>query len=316
MTGIHHANKRMENATALHFNALHGIRLQEVMGNYILEIEPALFCAFDRNTPTNGQHYHNNYYELCIVTGGAGEYLHGGEIYTLGEGDVFIADPGVMHEIRISKDDTGRARDKLYLVFFNIHIQSSLSKVPESFEEEMLSSFLAAHFTVRKSCRHILTYLSFFKAYMEYHSGGNYSIWNAVKGMAVDSLFSLVGDKNNQYKGKSLPSESIVESAVRYIAANFSEKLYIGDIASNTHTSVRNLQHLFKKYLCMPVSEYIRERRLTMAASYLKMNFKVSDVCPLVGINDPAQFSRLFKEFYGISPKKYQMIHSPSAGHL
>jgi AraC-like DNA-binding protein len=60
------------------------------------------------------------------------------------------------------------------------------------------------------------------------------------------------------------------------------------------------------------VSRYIRERRLSLAASFLNMNFKIRDVASMVGINDPAQFSRLFKEFYGISPKKYQMIHSPS----
>ncbi len=268
-----------------------------------------------QSIPTNGQHYHS-YYELCIITGGTGEYLHGGERYPLGEGDVFIANPGVMHEIRLSRDDSGRGRDNLYLVFFNVYLQGSLSKIPESFEEEMLSSFLAGHFTVKKSCRHILAYLTFFKTYMEYDSARNYSVWNAAKGMAVDSLFSLVKDKSNQYEGKSFPTESVVESAIRYIAANLSEKLYVGDIAFNTHTSVRNLQHLFKKFLNKPVSEYICERRLTVAAGYLKMNFKVSDVCPLVGINDPAQFSRLFKEFYGISPKKYQMLHSPSAGHM
>ena len=305
----------MDTAIALHFNTLYGIRLQEVIGNYIIQIEPASFCVFDRDNPTNRQHYHN-YYELCIVTGGLGEYLHGGEMYTLEEGDVFIANPGVMHEIRLPANDSGKRHENLYLVFFNINIQRSLSKVPENFEEEMLSSFLASHFTVRKSCRHILSYLSFFKTYMEYNSSKNYSIWNAVKGMALDSLFSLVGDKNNQYKGKSLPSESIVESAIRYISANLSEKLYISDIASNTHTSVRNLQHLFRKYLNKPVGEYICDRRLSVAAGYLKMNFKISDVCTLVGINDPAQFSRLFKLFYGIPPKKYQMLHSPSAGHV
>ena len=307
--------RKMDTAIALHFNTLHGIRLQEVIGNYIIEIEPASFCVFDREKPTNRQHYHNHY-ELCIITGGVGEYLHDGELYTLGEGDVIIANPGVMHEIRLSRDDSGRRHENLYLVFFNIYIQGSLSKIPESFEEKKLSSFLTSHFAMRKSCRHILSYLSFFKTYMDYNSGKNYSVWNAVKGMALDSLFSLVGDKNNQYKGKSLPSESIVESAIRYISANLSEKLYISDIASNTHTSVRNLQHLFRKYLNKSVSEYICDRRLSVAAGYLKMNFKISDVCPLVGVNDPAQFSRIFKRFYGISPKKYQMLHSPSAGHV
>jgi AraC-like DNA-binding protein len=42
------------------------------------------------------------------------------------------------------------------------------------------------------------------------------------------------------------------------------------------------------------------------------MNFKICDVASMLGINDPSQFSRLLKEFYGISSKKYQMIHSTS----
>lgn len=303
----------MDKAAAKHFNALHGKRIQEIIGNFIIEIEPMSCCIFDRSAPSNGQHYHN-YYEMCVITDGSGEFFHGGETYPLAEGDVFIANPGVVHEIRLSRDEKGNFVKNLTLVFFNIYIQASHKKPAMNYEEEMIMSFLAEHLIVRKSCKHILSYLNFFKSYMEYLPGGNYSILNAIKGMALDSLFSLVDKKNKQFGMKLPEADSIVESALQYITANFSNKIYIGDIAAHSHTSVRNLQHLFKKHLNKTVSDYICDYRLSIAAGYLKMNFKVSDVGPLVGISDPGQFSRLFKNFYGISPKKFQMIHSPSVG--
>lgn len=308
----------MDNSIAIHFNTLHGIRMQEITGNHIIDIEPVSFCIFDNEMPTNSQHYHN-FYELCIVTGGIGEYLHGREKYRLAEGDVFIANPGVMHEIRLLKEETGKRRDNLYLVFFNINIQGCNLKKPENYEEERLASFFTYHNIVRKSCRQILSYLSFFKTYMEYNSKISFGVYNAVKGMAMDCLFSLVGDGNNQIDGnkqiigKANPAASILDTAIKYVNANLSEKLYLKDIAGNSHTSSRNLQLLFQKNIKKTVSEYILDRRMSLAAGYLKMNFRISDVCPIVGINDPAHFSRLFKRFYGISPKKYQMIYSSLA---
>lgn len=63
---------------------------------------------------------------------------------------------------------------------------------------------------------------------------------------------------------------------------------------------------MFSKYLNLTPKQYINSRKINLAKVYLKMNYKVSDVSSLVGINDISQFSRLFKKHCGISPKSFQ----------
>ena len=53
-------------------------------------------------------------------------------------------------------------------------------------------------------------------------------------------------------------------------------------------------------------TEFIRIFRLKQAAALLLSGeYSVTDVAFKVGIDNPKYFSRIFKEFYGVSPKEY-----------
>ena len=53
-------------------------------------------------------------------------------------------------------------------------------------------------------------------------------------------------------------------------------------------------------------TEFIRIVRLKQAAALLLSGeYSVTDVAFKVGIDNPKYFSRMFKEFYGVSPKEY-----------
>lgn len=301
----------MQNSTAAYFDNLNRLHIKEIIGNYIIDIEPVAFCTFDKVVPTNGQHLHNCF-ELCIVTGGTGKFLHGNNSYILKEGDVFIADPKVFHEICILNGNASGTNNSLNLIFFNINIHGHIVTKAIGYEEKMILRFLNDHKTVAKNQFQILSYLDFIKHYKRYPALDDYGIKKIVKTLALESLFLLISDSEKSNEDNMIPTDSIIDKATLYIGSHLSENLYLKDIARHVTTSVRNLQHLFQKHLKKTVTEYIKERRLAIAAGYLKMNFMVSNVCSLVGINDPARFSRLFKQFYGISPKKYQMLHSSS----
>ena len=70
-------------------------------------------CTFDARQSRNGLHRHN-YHEVCLVLSGHGEYRHGQSLLRLSAGDMFLADPGVLHEIRL-----GSGTDEaMHLVYF------------------------------------------------------------------------------------------------------------------------------------------------------------------------------------------------------
>lgn len=68
--------------------------------------------------------------------------------------------------------------------------------------------------------------------------------------------------------------------------------------------------HFFKKMKALtgqPPADYIKAKRLDKAAQLLKdETTTVAEVCYKVGISKPNYFAKIFKERFGISPKKYQ----------
>ena len=58
--------------------------------------------------------------------------------------------------------------------------------------------------------------------------------------------------------------------------------------------------------LGMSPNEYLRQRRLTLAAQMLeRRNGSVSDICYKVGFNSPSYFAKCFREHFGVLPADY-----------
>jgi AraC-like DNA-binding protein len=59
-------------------------------------------------------------------------------------------------------------------------------------------------------------------------------------------------------------------------------------------------------------ADYIRTLRMNRAAEMLRdETISVAEVAYQVGISEPHYFTRVFKQQFGISPKKYQQGNSP-----
>ena len=63
-----------------------------------------------------------------------------------------------------------------------------------------------------------------------------------------------------------------IQNAIAYIEDNLTEKLEIKDIASKAYVSEFHFQRIFSALCGFTVSEYIRNRRLTLAAEELSLS--------------------------------------------
>lgn len=298
----------MDINTASLFNLTTGTTVKENLNSFTFQIQPGSLSRMDKSFPTNGMHSHN-FYELCFVVSGTGEYIHGKEQFILCEYDVFIANPNVKHEIRLLKDASGKYINKLNLVFFIIEIIPSGNTPPKPqicYEEKVLTSFILNHSAHRKSCSHLLSYLDFLQNYTVINKGSGFGVYHMVRNMAFDGILCLTEHTEKQ-RLVDTQRENNFHLALLFIESNLNRRLHISEIASHIFTSKRNLHYMFKDYLNKTVNDYINERKMSAAALYLRMKYRAGDVCLLVGINDLAQFSRLFKKYYKVSPKKYQV---------
>ncbi|WP_412962975.1 AraC family transcriptional regulator [Metabacillus niabensis] len=91
--------------------------------------------------------------------------------------------------------------------------------------------------------------------------------------------------------------------SMEYIESNLDNELYIDDIAAIACMSKFHFQRMFNMLTGYTVSEYIRNRRITVAAQELvNTKSKVIDVAMKYGYESPESFSKAFRKIHGISP--------------
>lgn len=96
--------------------------------------------------------------------------------------------------------------------------------------------------------------------------------------------------------------ESIGE-AVQYIEDNITEELSVDEIAEHVYISPFYFQKGFSMLCGLTVSDYIRQRRLTLAGSELvSTDLKVIDIALKYGYESPDSFTKAFTRFHGTTP--------------
>ena len=115
---------------------------------------------------------------------------------------------------------------------------------------------------------------------------------------------------------KAGPHHPAVLEMLRLVQASLATRWTVGDLASRVHLSPGHLSRLCRAQLGRPPMELVAMLRAEAAAlMLLKADRGVAEVGRAVGYDDPAYFSRRFRQFHGMSPRHYQhsFAHSPPA---
>ena len=82
------------------------------------------------------------------------------------------------------------------------------------------------------------------------------------------------------------------------------EKITITDIAQKLNMSVSNFSSKFKNEVGISPNIYLRRLKLNEAKNMLKFK-NVTEVSMALGYDNISHFIKLFKKYYGITPKQY-----------
>lgn len=95
-----------------------------------------------------------------------------------------------------------------------------------------------------------------------------------------------------------------MNGAIDYIESNLCEVISYDEAAQIACCSTYHFQRMFSFITDIPLSEYIRRRRLTLAAFDIQTsNIKVIEVALKYGYKSPESFARAFKKLHGVMPK-------------
>jgi len=92
---------------------------------------------------------------------------------------------------------------------------------------------------------------------------------------------------------------------IDYIEQHITEDIDFNDVAKIVCCGVYQFGRIFSYVVGVSLAEYIRNRRLSLAAVELQIdNAKVLDTALKYGYSSPESFVRAFREMHGVSPKE------------
>lgn len=98
-----------------------------------------------------------------------------------------------------------------------------------------------------------------------------------------------------------------IEQSLAYIEEHLAEEIPTGELANVAGLSPFYFQRLFKRLVNKPVQEYVKLRRLAKAIEHLGgSKRRILDIALDYGFSSHANFTRAFKETYGITPEDYR----------
>jgi AraC family transcriptional regulator len=97
-----------------------------------------------------------------------------------------------------------------------------------------------------------------------------------------------------------------MNNALDYIEDNLDDEISFEKTAQLACCSQYHFQRMFSYIIGVPLSEYIRNRRLTKAALDLQNGEKVIDVAGRYSYESPTAFNRAFQAVHGVTPSAAQ----------
>lgn len=93
-----------------------------------------------------------------------------------------------------------------------------------------------------------------------------------------------------------------LNDAVKYIEENLSGDIDYSLAAQRACCSLYHFQRMFSYISGIPLSEYVRRRKMSLAAADIISGGKVIDTALKYGYSSPTAFNRAFKSVHGVAP--------------
>ena len=122
----------------------------------------------------------------------------------------------------------------------------------------------------------------------------------------------IVLEKLNSKLSKSRPAvtESVTDnpgfnSLVKYVDENFTEKITLSSLSEKFGFSRNYICALFQKYYNQSLSMYLTDKRMKYAGELMNdRTLLIKQIGVMVGYTDYYHFFKVFKNYYGVSPKE------------
>ena len=233
-------------------------------------------------------------YIIHFICGGKGIYQANDRTYELSHGDFFVIFPKT--EVYY-KADSECPWDYLWIGFQGVKAATYLnhagidpdhltghfenaSFILTCIQQMILSRSMTYHNELKRQA----ALLQILASLIEYHHG------------------TLSDEEQNDY-----PHRIYLQQAIDYMNNHIKTNIKISEIASHIGIDRSYLSNIFKNTLGLSPQEYLITLRMDHAADLLRTtNEKIHAIAIEVGYSDPLTFTKMFKQYKGMSPSEWR----------
>lgn len=132
--------------------------------------------------------------------------------------------------------------------------------------------------------------------------------WETVCRGVLDALLTLLARGAAPVSELSQPEGSALAADIlAYLHTRYCENITLQSVADHFYISHYYLSHLMKKYLAVPMMQYVIHLRISEAQTLLlDTSYPIRQIAQMVGYPNPNYFSNVFRKITGVSPNEYR----------
>lgn len=247
----------------------------------------------------NYWHIHS-FVEVCLAYSGRGRFRYGEEERDVGAGDVFIARPGVVHEIESSADQP------LGIAFWGFTLRSERRR---SSSDRGWWSGLSQGPVVSDRVGNLVSILGALSDEARRPRSGTEIVCHSLgAALLVETARAFTVDTDLRVAPRPRDRGSQIVAAMhRHLVDNLARPLSVRDVAAVVHLSQRHAERLFAEQTGESLMVALRRLRLGLAGQLLLDTARTTeDIARACGYTDLSAFRLAFRRQHGQSPQAYR----------
>lgn len=246
---------------------------------------------------TSELHRHN-YFELFIFEKGGGNHLIDFDSFPVRENSIHIVAPGKVHQMKRSTKSKG------YVINFDESIAADNSTITGFLFDQMSyeNKEMSPHYTFDTEISKRIVQTA--KLIWEDFNTENVLREEFLKNHLF--LLCVLCMRNTPSNSvKQIENQDVYQKFRRLLRNNFREIKKVKDYAEKLHVSEKKLNEIVNAKTGQSCSQIIYNQIILEAKRLLRTNISTKETAYALNFDDPAHFSKFFKNQTGISPSKF-----------
>ncbi len=263
-------------------------KYRNCLSNLSYTSSPLVTC----DSPHFTKHSHEHF-EIYVLVKGKCCYSIDETIYSVLPGDIVLIPACHTHKIRY--DTPTHSRRLLYI--------SNTSLPPYTEELIEKTGYIFRNAKVVDEINLLMEKIN------EEYLHPNYYSSCMVAGY-LQIMWGLLLRNHNYYTNEHVYSNTYIPFVLKYIHANYSSDITLGQVAEQCSITPEYLSRIFKSEMGMTFNHYLTSVRMKEAEILLmQTNISVAEIAFTIGYNDSNYFTNKFKKIYNISPTQFRNQH-------